>query len=144
MTAISSSAMEIPGASYSAGTVHKLKERVLRVLEENKVILDEFLDEKLAIEKQVVNLSAERDLELARLQMEEEKTRKVKELERNLSQSLISIDQQAQEQRFQLETQTVSSLAECMRVKFEKDNFALISEPSFFSVDPLPVHPPLK
>ena len=76
---------------------------------------------------------------MARMQAEEEKIRKIGDLERQLSAALVAVDQQTQEQRFQLETQTVHSLAECMRIKFDKENFAIVNEPSFFAVEPLPI-----
>ena len=137
-TAMLPPAPEFGQSTFTAATVTKVKTQSLKLIEQNRHLLDDFLEEKLSIEKKVVNLNAERDLRLAKMQTDEEQTRKIAELQRQLSQTLLGIDHQIQDQRFHLDTQTINSLAECMRVKFEKENHASGADASLFNIEPLP------
>ena len=62
MTSVLSAIPPVGELQYTAQSVQKMKVRILKMLEENRMLLEDFLEEKLAIEKKVVNLTAERDL----------------------------------------------------------------------------------
>ena len=68
------------------------------------------------------------------MQTDEEQSRKIAELQRQFSQSLLGIDHQIRDQIFHLDTQTINSLAECMRVQFDASG----SDASLFNIEPLP------
>ncbi len=120
------------GLSVDAAEVRRRKFQSLAFLEAQRRLTLDYFEEKLSIEKEVIELRSDKEMRLMSAALDEQRTFELQSLEQQFSQQIAQIETSAKEQRLSADVGAHSALADLERSKTDQENSNKMSNNSYF------------